>query len=77
MPYQFPPDVDQLVKEQMASGRYTTEDELLREAMTALQRRNEEIAAIQEGIDDMNEGRHQPFDEVDQEIRQQFGFGKS
>jgi predicted transcriptional regulator len=77
MPYQFPPDVDQLVKEQMASGRYTTEDELLREAMTALQRRNEEIAAIQEGIDDMNEGRHQPFEEVDREIRQRFGFGKN
>jgi Arc/MetJ-type ribon-helix-helix transcriptional regulator len=77
MPYQFPPDIDQLAKKQMASGRYASEDEMLRAAMTALQRRNEEIAAIAAGIDDYEAGRYRPLDEVDCEVRKTFGFGRS
>ena len=33
-----------------------------------------DVAAIQEGIDDMIAGRVQPLEVVDAEIRQQFGF---
>ncbi len=55
--YQFPPDVGKLVQEHMASGQYASQDELLRDAMRALRRHNEEIAAIQAGIDDMEAGR--------------------
>jgi hypothetical protein len=36
MSYQFPPDVDQLLKERMASGAYTSEDDVLRDALRAL-----------------------------------------
>jgi hypothetical protein len=33
MSYQFPPDVDQLVKEQMGLGQYSSEDDLLCDAL--------------------------------------------
>ncbi len=37
MSYQFPPDVDQLLKERMASGAYMCEDDVLRDALRALE----------------------------------------
>ncbi len=36
MPYQFPPDIDQLAKEQMASGLYASEDEMLHAALRSV-----------------------------------------
>jgi Arc/MetJ-type ribon-helix-helix transcriptional regulator len=38
MSYQFPPDLEERVKTRMAEGRYQSEDDLLREAMDALDR---------------------------------------
>ena len=36
MNYQFPPDIEERLKARMSDGRYQTEDEVLREAMDAL-----------------------------------------
>jgi predicted transcriptional regulator len=52
-----------------AAGFATVEDYV----MTLLDRDAERVA-IQEGIDDMNAGRMQPWEEVDAEIRREFGF---
>ena len=37
MAYQFPPDVDKLLKERLATGAYTSEDDVLRDALRALE----------------------------------------
>lgn len=74
MAYQFPPDVQQLIREAVAFGGYATEDDLLREALHALIQRNEETAALQAGINDMNAGRYRLVREVDAEIRNRLGF---
>lgn len=37
MSFQLPPDVEQLVKERIASGVYKSEDDVLRDAMRALE----------------------------------------
>jgi Arc/MetJ-type ribon-helix-helix transcriptional regulator len=50
MPYQFPPDVEQLFRERMASGHYSTEDDLLREALCALAEREDDLAAVREAL---------------------------
>ena len=42
-------------------------------AMQALQRQ-EDLAAIQEGIDDMEAGRGMPAEEADRRIREKLGF---
>ncbi len=36
MPYSFPPDVNELVCAYMSSGKYASEDELLRAALQAM-----------------------------------------
>ena len=54
----------------MKTGQYKSEDELLREALRALKSRDAELAAIQEGIDDMEAGRMKPLREFDQEFRE-------
>ena len=73
MAYQFPPDVQQLIRAGMAFGNYATEDDVLREALHALIQRNEDFHAIKAGIADMNAGRMRPIREVDAEIRSRLG----
>ena len=42
MAYQFPPDIDERIKAHMSHGAYQCEDDVLREAMDALAKREEE-----------------------------------
>ncbi|MGZ3302940.1 MAG: ribbon-helix-helix domain-containing protein [Isosphaeraceae bacterium] len=52
MPYSFPPDVNELVCAHMSSGKYASEDELLRAALQALTEGEEDLAAVRESIGD-------------------------
>lgn len=74
MAYQFPPDLEEEIDQRMKSGQYTSEDDLLREAFSALKWRDGEVAAIQEGIDDMEAGRVKPLREFDREFRERKGI---
>jgi antitoxin ParD1/3/4 len=74
MPHEIPPDVEELVSEQMRSGSYESEDEVLRDALRALAEKNEDLAAIRAGIEDMEAGRVRPLGDVDAQIRRKFGF---
>jgi putative addiction module CopG family antidote len=58
MQYPFPADLQALVGEQMKSGSYSSEDELLRDALRALAEEEEDLAAVQEAIDDWRAGDH-------------------
>ena len=73
MSYQFPPDVEKLVQEQMQQGQYATEDDVLRDALFRLAQYREDTAAIAEGIEDMEAGRYRSFEEFDAEFRQKNG----
>lgn len=74
MTYQLPPDVDQIVRDRIASGLYQSADEVLRDALAALADRDAECAAIQLGIDDLQAGRVRSLTEVDESIRRNLGF---
>lgn len=65
---ELPNDRD-IQSQAIAAGFATVED-----YVRTLLDRDAERVAIQEGIDDMNAGRMQPFEEVDAEIRREFGF---
>jgi Arc/MetJ-type ribon-helix-helix transcriptional regulator len=71
MNYMLPPDVDQRVKSQLAMGLYQTEDDVLRAALSALEREHEDLVAIQTGISDLEAGRFRAFAQIDAEFRQQ------
>lgn len=72
MSYALPPDAHAQIRQYVATGRYASEDEVLRAAMRALAFRDEELAAIQEGVNDMAAGRVRTFEEVDVEISERF-----
>jgi predicted transcriptional regulator len=71
MAYQFPPDLDKLVKGQMAAHGYTSEDDVLRDALNALgqisvapdaasEEYQQSVLAVREGLADMEAGRMVP-----------------
>ena len=75
MAYQFPPNIDRLVKQQMASGAYESEDDLLADALRALAARNADLAAVNNAIHDMEAGdTGRPLMEVANEIREKHGW---
>ena len=69
MSYQFPPDLDEQIKQRMATGQYSSEDDVLRDALRALRWQDAEVEAIREGIEEMESGRVTPLREFDREFR--------
>ena len=69
MAYPFPPMLGQLVREELATGAYRSEDDVLVEAMQALRDRDEAIAGIREGLSDLDAGRVRSLGDVDAELR--------
>jgi len=67
------PDGIEMEDVQMQKVYVLTDADLHRRAMLAL-RREEDHAAIQAGIDDMEAGRVLPFEEVDRRIREKLGM---
>lgn len=74
MAYGFPPDLDRMVREELAAGTYRSEDDVLVEAMQALRERDESLAGIREGLADMHAGRVRPLGDVDAELRTKYGI---
>lgn len=77
MSYPFPPDVGQRVNSQLAKGTYQSEDEVLRAAMTALEREHDDLASISAGIEDVKAGRYRPFAEIDAEFRKKHNIPRN
>ena len=71
MPYTISPDVETLVAHQMSTGRYQTEDDVLRSALEALTQQDEDIVAVQAAVDEWRQGDSGlPLDEVMRRIRE-------
>lgn len=77
MGYPFPPDIEKAIRRKLESGVYPSEDEVLREALKALDEReyavSEEdpvaIDGIRRGLADMKAGRSQRLEDFDKEFR--------
>ena len=65
----FSPELIRLIREELATGAYASEDELLLEAIRTLRERNQAIAGIREGLADYEAGRVRPLHAVDAEMR--------
>ncbi len=76
MSYPFPPTLDRLIREELATGVYRSEDEVLVEAMQALRDRDETIAGIREGLADFTAGRVRVLGEIDAELRAKHGIAR-
>ena len=70
MAYQFPPDVEELVTQRMASGDYGSEDDVLRDALKALTEQADDLAAVQAAVTGLRAGEDgQPLGEAFDDIR--------
>jgi hypothetical protein len=74
MSYPFPPVLDRLVREELATGVYNSEDDVLVEAMQALRDRDEAVAGVREGLSDFSAGRVRLVGDVDAELRTKYGI---
>ena len=72
----FPPELDRMVRGKLATGEYASEDEVLLEAMRVLADRDEAVAGVRAGIEDMHAGRVQPLSDVDAKLRSQYEIPK-
>ncbi|MGA2127736.1 MAG: type II toxin-antitoxin system ParD family antitoxin [Xanthobacteraceae bacterium] len=78
----LPPDVDEDIRRRVASGQYASPDEVIRAAMRALDRDDQEKArklasfdqAIERGLADAEAGRVLPLDEAFAEVRKELGI---
>jgi len=72
MAYQFPPDVQKLLRDHMATGGYPSEDDVLRDALKVLgefvnsrdeidEEYRQTVAAVREGLADAEAGRMRPL----------------
>lgn len=75
MPYHFPSDLERRVRAQMESGQFETEDDVLREAIDTLEKRQLGLRRLQnmvrEADEDIAAGRVGPFnaDETKSAVR--------
>jgi len=73
MSLQLPSDLTSTIQSFLAGGRYENEVDVVRVALASL-KRDEDLAAIQKGIEDMNAGRVRPWTEVKAKIESKHGF---
>jgi putative addiction module CopG family antidote len=70
----LPADLEQFVKAKVQSGRFTSSDEAITEAVRLLRQREEAeeahaLEGISQGLEDMRAGRTQPLEEAFADIR--------
>jgi Arc/MetJ-type ribon-helix-helix transcriptional regulator len=73
MSYAFPPDIKQLIDQNMATGIYASEEDMLQAALYALSDYHATIADIRQGMDDYDQGRGEPLASAMTDIRKQLG----
>ncbi len=75
MAFSFPPDLQQFVRDRMASGKYASEEELIRDAFLALTEEEEDVAAVREAVAEWQAGDPGiPLDDAVQTIRRKHGI---
>ena len=75
MPYAFPPEIAEPVRRRVTSGQFRSEDDVLRAALHALDERDEELGAIQEGLAALDAGRVSDLADVDARLRAKYAIG--
>jgi Arc/MetJ-type ribon-helix-helix transcriptional regulator len=73
MAYRFPPKIRELIDQNMATGSYSSDDDVLQAALHALSDYHATIADIRQGLIDYEQGRGQPLSEAMVDVRRELG----
>ncbi len=77
MQYSFPPDLQKLIDARLATGQYSTADELLREALRALTEEDDDLLAVRDAVTQWRAGDDgTPLIEAFDEIRRDSDHGQ-
>jgi Arc/MetJ-type ribon-helix-helix transcriptional regulator len=71
MSYAFPPDIKQLIDQNMATGIYSSEEDVLQAALHALSDYHATIADIRQGMSDHAQGLGEPLSAAMADVRKQ------
>jgi Arc/MetJ-type ribon-helix-helix transcriptional regulator len=75
MTARFSPAVEDLIRLQMATGNYASEDALLADALSALSAEDQEVKALQESLDSLDAGDPGlPVEQVFENLRARHGL---
>lgn len=74
MPITLPAQVERLVEEHMATGRYRSPEEVLVAALERLRDEKDFVADLQAAMADEAAGRLRDFEEIDAELRARHGL---
>jgi hypothetical protein len=69
----FPPEIKQLIDQNMATGMYGSENEVLQAALHVLSDYNDTVADVRQGVSDYEQGLGVPMQQVFQDVRRQLG----
>ena len=75
MSYSFPPEIRQLIDQNMATGLYATEEDVVHAALHVLSDYHATVADIRQGMGDHQNGRGVPLSEAIADIRRQLRSG--
>src|SRR5260370_23466377 len=78
----LPKDLERFVQAKVGSGRFTSSDEAIAEAVRLPRQREEAeearvLEGIRQGLEDMRAGRGRPAEEVFAEIRREFDLSEA
>lgn len=74
MSYAFPPDIADVVQQVLSTGNYRSEDEVLRAALNTQLERDEMQEGIRGGIEDLENERVTPLEDVDAAMRAKYSI---
>jgi len=73
MSYAFPPEIKQLIDQNLATGMYATEEDVLQAALHVLSDYHATIADVCQGLNDYENGRGQGLSDAMADIRKELG----
>lgn len=73
MSYAFPPEIKYLIDQNMATGIYSSEDDVLQAALHVLSDYNATVSDIRQGVDDYQKGEGESLTSAFDQVRRQLG----
>ncbi len=78
MQIELPPDLEPFVEQEFSTGRYSTREEVIIQAIVWLRdERSQALAGIQEGISDLHTGKVQSITDAFSDLKREFGLTDS
>jgi hypothetical protein len=73
MSYAFPPDIRDLIDQNLATGIYSSDEDVLQAALHVLSGYHATVADIRQSMIDYEQGRGEPLSQAMADIRRQLG----